>query len=112
LGANFDAPQVDVEFRRFGIAMALGVLLGLIPIPIPGVGVVTLGIGGGPLIVALILGKPRRTGSASWACSPTMRLNAAVPPRFAWSGISARCEEGTLGEHQRFYSLCSRQAIT
>jgi len=37
----------------------MGVLLGLIPIPIPGVGIVTLGIGGGPLIVALILGKLR-----------------------------------------------------
>src|SRR4029077_567138 len=42
------------------------VLLGLIPIPIPGVGTVTLGIGGGPLIVALILGKLRRTGPILW----------------------------------------------
>ena len=32
--------------------MVLGVLLGLVPIPLPGVGTVTLGIGGGPLIVA------------------------------------------------------------
>src|SRR6188768_3589412 len=46
--------------------MVLGVLLGLIPIPIPGVGTVTLGIGGGPLIVALILGKLRRTGPMLW----------------------------------------------
>src|SRR4029077_2804611 len=46
--------------------MVMGVLLGLIPIPIPGVGVVTLGIGGGPLIVALILGKLRRTGPLIW----------------------------------------------
>ena len=38
----------------------------MIPIPIPGVGVVTLGIGGGPLIVALILGKLRRTGPMLW----------------------------------------------
>ena len=46
--------------------MVLGVLLGLIPIPIPGVGTVTLGIGGGPLIVALIVGKLRRTGPLLW----------------------------------------------
>jgi putative transport protein len=46
--------------------MVLGVLLGLIPIPIPGVGTVTLGIGGGPLIVALILGKLRQTGPMIW----------------------------------------------
>jgi len=49
-----------------GLGMVLGVLLGLIPIPIPGVGIVTLGIGGGPLIVALILGKLRRTGPMLW----------------------------------------------
>ena len=46
--------------------MVLGVLIGLIPIPIPGVGTVTLGIGGGPLLVALILGKLRRTGPLLW----------------------------------------------
>ena len=54
--------------------MVLGVLLGLIPIPIPGVGTVTLGIGGGPLIVALILGKLRRTGPMLW----TMPLPANI----------------------------------
>jgi putative transport protein len=46
--------------------MVLGVLIGLIPIPIPGVGTVTLGIGGGPLIVALVAGYLRRTGPLLW----------------------------------------------
>jgi putative transport protein len=46
--------------------MVLGVLLGLVPVPIPGVGTVTLGIGGGPLIVALVVGRLRRTGPISW----------------------------------------------
>ena len=54
------------SYVSLGIGMALGILLGLIPIPIPGVGKVTLGIGGGPLIVALILGKLRRTGPLLW----------------------------------------------
>ncbi len=53
----------------------LGILLGsLFPIPIPGVGVVALGIGGGLLIVALILGKLRRTGPLLW----TMPLLANI----------------------------------
>jgi putative transport protein len=56
----------EFSYVSLGIGMVLGVLLGLIPIPIPGVGVVTLGIGGGPLIVALILGKLRRTGPLLW----------------------------------------------
>jgi putative transport protein len=63
-----DSVKSTAEFSyvSLGIGMALGVLLGLLPIPIPGVGTVTLGIGGGPLIVALIAGKLRRTGPLLW----------------------------------------------
>jgi putative transport protein len=64
----------EFSYVSLGVGMVLGVLLGLIPIPIPGVGVVTLGIGGGPLIVALILGKLRRTGPMLW----TMPLPANI----------------------------------
>ena len=71
-----DTVKAAAEFSyvSLGIGMVLGVLLGLIPIPIPGVGIVTLGIGGGPLIVALILGKLRRTGPMLW----TMPLPANI----------------------------------
>jgi putative transport protein len=71
-----DTVKAAAEFSyvSLGIGMVLGVLLGLIPIPIPGVGTVTLGIGGGPLIVALILGKLRRTGPMLW----TMPLPANI----------------------------------
>jgi putative transport protein len=64
----------EFSYVSLGIGMVMGVLLGLIPIPIPGIGVVTLGIGGGPLIVALILGKLRRTGPMLW----TMPLPANI----------------------------------
>jgi putative transport protein len=56
----------EFSYVSLGVGMVLGVLLGLIPIPIPGVGTVNLGIGGGPLIVALIAGKLRRTGPLLW----------------------------------------------
>jgi putative transport protein len=63
-----DTVKAAAEFSyvSLGIGMVLGVLLGLIPIPIPGIGTVSLGIGGGPLIVALILGKLRQTGPLLW----------------------------------------------
>ncbi len=64
----------EFSYVSLGIGMVLGILLGLVPIPIPGVGIVTLGIGGGPLIVALILGKLRRTGPMLW----TMPLPANI----------------------------------
>ncbi len=71
-----DTVKAAAEFSyvSLGLGMVMGVLLGLIPIPIPGVGTVTLGIGGGPLIVALILGKLRRTGPMLW----TMPLPANI----------------------------------
>jgi putative transport protein len=71
-----DTVKAAAEFSyvSLGLGMVLGVLIGLIPIPIPGVGTVTLGIGGGPLIVALILGKLRRTGPMLW----TMPLPANI----------------------------------
>lgn len=56
----------EFSYVSVGLGMVLGVLLGLLPIPIPGVGTVSLGIGGGPLIVALIVGRLRRTGPISW----------------------------------------------
>jgi putative transport protein len=71
-----DTVKATAEFSyvSLGLGMVMGVLLGLIPIPVPGVGIVTLGIGGGPLIVALILGKLRRTGPMLW----TMPLPANI----------------------------------
>ncbi len=63
-----DTVKAAAEFSyvSLGIGMVLGILLGLVPIPIPGLGSVALGIGGGPLIVALILGRLRRTGPLLW----------------------------------------------
>jgi putative transport protein len=63
-----DTVKAAAEFSyvSLGLGMVLGILLGLVPIPIPGLGVVTLGIAGGPLIVALIVGKLRQTGPLIW----------------------------------------------
>ncbi len=57
--------------------MVMGVLLGIIPIPLPVIGTMKLGIAGGSLIVALILGKLGRTGKLTW----TMPLSANLTLR-------------------------------
>ena len=49
-----------------GLGMSFGVLLGLVQVPIPGLGQFSIGLAGGPLVVALILGRLGRTGPLAW----------------------------------------------
>jgi putative transport protein len=56
----------EFSYVSVGLGMSLGVLLGLLAIPLPGLGSFSLGLAGGPLVVALILGRLGRVGSFSW----------------------------------------------
>jgi putative transport protein len=55
----------EFSYVTIGLGMALGFLLGAVRLPIPGVGSISLGLAG-VLLVALVLGKLRRTGGLSW----------------------------------------------
>lgn len=55
----------ETDFGSVAIGMVLGVLAGMMPIPL-GSQTVRLGLAGGPLLVALVLGKLERTGSIAW----------------------------------------------
>lgn len=57
----------EVDILTFSLGLALGLLLGIIPIPLPGGITLKLGFAGGPLIVALILGTIGRSGSMVWS---------------------------------------------
>jgi putative transport protein len=56
----------EFSYVSVGLGMSLGVLLGLVQIPIPGIGSFSMGFAGGPLVVALMLGRLGRTGPMSW----------------------------------------------
>jgi len=56
----------EVDALGFATGLALGLLLAQLTIPLPGGGGIELGVGGGPLIVALILGTVSRTGPFTW----------------------------------------------
>ena len=56
----------DVDLFPFALGLAIGLLLGTIPIPLPGGSVLTLGFGGGPIIAGLVLGWLNRTGPINW----------------------------------------------
>jgi len=55
----------EVDVISFGLGIALGLLLGALPIPVPG-GTFSLGLAGGPLLVGLILGRLGRSGPLVW----------------------------------------------
>lgn len=57
----------EVDVVSLGLGTALGMLVGLIPIPLPGGGSFSLGLAGGPLVVALFLGWRGRTGPIVWS---------------------------------------------
>jgi putative transport protein len=56
----------ETDFVSVALGMVLGVLVGLMPIPLPGGGTLRLGLAGGPLLVALVLGKIERSGRITW----------------------------------------------
>ncbi len=56
----------EIDFFTFSFGLALGLLLGSIPFPLPGGLTLKLGAAGGPLLVAMILGTIGRTGPLVW----------------------------------------------
>jgi putative transport protein len=57
----------EFNVLAFGTGIVLGLLLGEIPFPLPGGMVFKLGIAGGPLFMAIILGALGRSGPLVWS---------------------------------------------
>jgi len=57
----------ETDFLSLSLGIVLGILLGLVPIPLPNNMTFKLGFAGGPLIVSLILGRIERTGPITWS---------------------------------------------
>lgn len=57
----------EIDILTFSLGVALGLLLGSIPVPLPGGIVFKLGFAGGPLVVALLLSTLGRTGPLVWS---------------------------------------------
>ncbi len=66
LGDSYRALS-EIDILSFSLGLALGLLLGVLPIPLPGGLTFRLGLAGGPLVVALVLGARQRTGPLVWS---------------------------------------------
>lgn len=96
----------EFSYVSLGIGMVLGVIASIIPIPIPGVGTLKLGIAGGVLIVALVLGKLRRSGSLNW----TMPLSANIILRNF--GVSLFLAQIGMSSGQQFVSTVQQTGFS
>lgn len=56
----------ELDVLTFAVGIGIGLLVGLIPVPLPGGSVFHLGAAGGTLLVALVLGARGRTGKVVW----------------------------------------------
>ncbi len=87
----------EVDVLTFGLGLALGLLLGIVPLPLPGGLHATLGFAGGPLIVALVLGTLERTGPMVWSlpysANVTLRQIGLV---LFLAGVGTRAGNGFL----------------
>lgn len=56
----------DVDLFPFTLGLLIGLLLGAIPIPLPGGNELALGFGGGPIVAGLVFGALSRSGRIQW----------------------------------------------
>ncbi len=66
LGDSYRALS-EIDVLTFSAGLVFGLLLGTVPIPLPGGASFRLGIAGGPLLVALVLGALERSGRLVWS---------------------------------------------
>lgn len=64
----------EIDVLSLSLGVTAGMLLGLVPVPLPGGGTFELGFAGGPLVVALTLGAVGRTGPLVWQLPYTANL--------------------------------------
>jgi putative transport protein len=64
----------EVDALSMGIGLALGLLVGLIVLPLPGGIRLSLGAAAGPLVIGMVLGRLERTGPIVWGLPTSANL--------------------------------------
>lgn len=81
----------ELDVLTFSLGLGLGLVLGMVAVPLPAGIHVRLGLAGGPLLVALILGALGRTGAMTWtlphSANQTLRQLGLI---FFLAGVGTR----------------------
>ena len=106
----------EIDIMTFSLGLAVGLAIGIAPIPMPGGMTVKLGFAGGPLIVGLILGIIGRTGDMVWTIpySVNMTLRQIGLVLFL-AGVGTKAGYGffhTMANGGAFYIFFAGAAIT
>jgi putative transport protein len=87
----------EMDFLSLSLGVVLGILFGMVPLPLPGGSTFTLGFAGGPLVAGLVFGRIARTGPITWtmpfAVNLTVRQIGLV---LFLAGIGTKAGEGFL----------------
>lgn len=95
----------EFSYISIGIGMALGFLIGAIQLPLPFIGKLSVGMAG-VLIMALILGKLRRTGGMNW----TIPLSANLVLRNL--GLTLFLAQVGMASGPKFAATVTEQGFT
>jgi len=106
----------EIDILSFSLGIALGLLLGSIPIPLPQGTTFKLGFAGGVLLVGLILGKIGKTGPFLWQipynANLTLRQLGIVLFLAGIGTISGYSFFNTISQGNGFYLFLSGLIIT
>lgn len=106
----------EVDIMTFSLGLAIGLALGIAPIPMPGGITVKLGFAGGPLIIGLILGVAGRTGRMVWAVPYSVNMTLRqIGLVFFLAGVGTKAGYGfvhTMAHGGGFYIFFAGAAIT
>lgn len=96
LGDSYRALR-ELDVLTFSLGLGLGMAVGMVAVPLPAGISVRLGLAGGPLIVALVLGALGRTGNMTWtlphSANQTLRQLGLI---FFLAGVGTRAGDAFL----------------